>query len=375
MPDSLDLDAILLQSEVLSPLADGEILRHFAELAPRAEFKETDPDEWIRDLPPVGIDTKSVLTCASRKSRKVARQERAVVRAIRRRWAEPIRLLSSLNTVSVELGSCVSTYLQSGSSHSVPREHWQTLVRLHARGCQIADELLSLFESGHPDAMLARWRSLFELAVVARVIAIGGPDTSTRFRLHRVVDAARGLREYATLFPKDQSMQRDAQGAEQRVQELCDEYGRGFRRDFGWAGSVVGKSNPKWSDLVTAAGTPQFGVLHRSANQELHASSHSAYIRWGSPEPGRQLFIGKSDEGFAEPVHATALSLNILSGAVIQLVQSQIGTASLLVCLCIAEQIGEQVVAIHADGELARLREEMANSLGKLIDRQGDVSG
>lgn len=44
---------------------------------------------------------------------------------------------------------------------------FDALTRLHARGCQVSREILTLLKSGYADGADARWRSLHELATTA----------------------------------------------------------------------------------------------------------------------------------------------------------------------------------------------------------------
>jgi hypothetical protein len=44
---------------------------------------------------------------------------------------------------------------------------YSALVRLHARACQIAQEILTLVRAGYADGAMARWRALFEIGTVA----------------------------------------------------------------------------------------------------------------------------------------------------------------------------------------------------------------
>lgn len=62
------------------------------------------------------------------------------------------------------------------------------LVRLHARACQVAREVLALMRKGYADGAFSRWRAVYEMAATACFIAKNGEATARRFLEHRVVD-------------------------------------------------------------------------------------------------------------------------------------------------------------------------------------------
>lgn len=70
------------------------------------------------------------------------------------------------------------------------------LVKLHARACQVAREVLALMRAGYADGAFSRWRAIFETAATARFIAENGEDTAIRFLNHRIVDDYYELRSY-----------------------------------------------------------------------------------------------------------------------------------------------------------------------------------
>ena len=53
------------------------------------------------------------------------------------------------------------------------------------RAAGVAHEVLALLRAGFPDGAHARWRTLYELAVVAHVLAAGNRGTASRYLAHR----------------------------------------------------------------------------------------------------------------------------------------------------------------------------------------------
>ena len=66
----------------------------------------------------------------------------------------------------VEMGNEFSK--EVSSEHSEDENHLLiALTGLQARGCEIGFEVFTLLKNGFPDGAHARWRSLYEISVIA----------------------------------------------------------------------------------------------------------------------------------------------------------------------------------------------------------------
>jgi len=74
-------------------------------------------------------------------------------------WEKPLDLLDALISLSLELGSEFSQKFNSATS-SDSDIILHVLTRLHARGCQVSSEILTLLRGGFADGAHARWRTL-----------------------------------------------------------------------------------------------------------------------------------------------------------------------------------------------------------------------
>src|SRR5206468_2797969 len=88
------------------------------------------------------------------------------------RWGKGFDLLRMLLTICRELGQDSAKRLRKSRAHK-NRVLRSLMVRLHARACQITAEIITLMENGFADGAMARWRTLYEVGVVATVIADG----------------------------------------------------------------------------------------------------------------------------------------------------------------------------------------------------------
>jgi hypothetical protein len=107
------------------------------------------------------------------------------------RWHSPLSRLRQLIVVVTETGEGINHRLRSQAA-SAPFTH-EVQTRLHARACQIANEVLALLTSGFADGAMARWRTLHEVAVTS--MFIGKDDVlAERYRLHEVTESLRAAR-------------------------------------------------------------------------------------------------------------------------------------------------------------------------------------
>jgi len=76
-------------------------------------------------------------------------------RRLYKRWGAGLELLKMLVSISREIGSEINREVrQAGTNPHLS----DVLTRLHARGCQIADEVVCLLESGFADGAMEQWR-------------------------------------------------------------------------------------------------------------------------------------------------------------------------------------------------------------------------
>lgn len=127
------------------------------------------------------------------------------------------------------------------------------LTELHAHALLIAEEAVSQIASGFPQGGEARWRSLFELMVVTRVIAECDDRTAARYKSSHFGELVRTMKK-----------QREASGylhstdewesTESKLTKALDRakatHGAEIRHQYGWAAEFVGKDRPSFSDLA-----------------------------------------------------------------------------------------------------------------------------
>jgi hypothetical protein len=116
------------------------------------------------------------------------------VQMIAEYWGEAFDLYEVLWRVAHEAGE------EFGRTHASDAADegdlvFYVLVRLHARACRVAGEVLTLLRAGYGQGAHARWRAMHESVVVAEFIRRHGQATAERYLEHEAVESWRALHE------------------------------------------------------------------------------------------------------------------------------------------------------------------------------------
>ena len=228
------------------------------------------------------------------------------------RWGRGFDLLRILLTSCRELGGkCANRLGRSRSKKN--RVLRSLLVRLHARACQIAAEIVTLMENGFADGAMARWRTLHEVSVVATVVADGGEALARRYIEHEIVESKFALDEYtrchAALGYKAPST-RERRRVERAFAAAVKAYGDEFGRPYGWAATHLRKKRVTFRDLEDAAQRSAMRSYYKMASYSVHADTpKSIFFRLGVVGDRSIVTAGATDAGFTEPAQNAAVTL------------------------------------------------------------------
>ncbi len=124
------------------------------------------------------------------------KEHRGFQERLETRWGEPLNSLRMMLAISRELGGEV----YQRNKRSKAKRNWHKLYvlsQLHVRACQVTAEILSLLENGYADGAMARWRTLYEIGVVATLIGDHDDELAERYLAHEFVEAGNSLKLYA----------------------------------------------------------------------------------------------------------------------------------------------------------------------------------
>jgi hypothetical protein len=265
------------------------------------------------------------------------------------RWGVPIELLRMLLTISLEYGTNLNQLLRKApppdSKHLV-----EVLTRLHARACQVVDEIHVLLSAGFADGAMARWRTLHEIAVIALFIGDHGDELAERYIWHQNVESMRAMRDYVACQERlgYEPLESDEVAAVERSYEaIVDRFGPTFGKQYGWAADQLKNNNPTFANIERAVGISHFRAHYRMASYNVHGNPKGVFFKLGLLREEDLLLAGASNFGLADPGHSTAISLVQTSAALALLHPTLDNIVTLRIMLDLEDEIGQAFADAH----------------------------
>lgn len=193
---------------------------------------------------------------------------------------------------------------------------FEVLTRIQARACMHASAIRALLWAGQGDDAMARWRTLFELQVVATLIEQQGDDLAERYLLYDTVQTLKNVRAYKQ-HGTDLGLTLEVSHEEVNVlveeqDKLCQRFGKAFKNANGWAAGSLNKERPTISDLVRAANMSPESLYYALGSNPTHANVKG----FGN---GNQLVIGPNMHQLAAPANGAVVALVICTASVVRL--------------------------------------------------------
>lgn len=340
------------------------------------EFTDTDSElmqqkfrEFMDRLPAL-IDglvektTKSILTTLKRRWPSESRAQRRDLDGFRKRlqerWGDGLEKLRMIITIAREYGSELGNAVGKTGGGNTPKS-FKILVKLHARSCQIADEIVCLLSNGFADGAMARWRTLHEIAAVGYLIQRHGDELAERYEHHQIVESRKAAMQYQR-YEKRLGLEPLSEGTLKKIETDRDlvlaKYGPNFVNAQGWAAKHLGKRDPSIADVQEAAGVDHLGPYYRMASHNVHANPKGVFFKLGLIGDTNTLLAGPSNAGLADPGHATAISLVQICSLLLHLDPTLDNQIAMRVMLTLEDEIGAVLLTAHkqleADDKLFR---------------------
>jgi hypothetical protein len=267
-------------------------------------------------------------------------QRRAFEDRLNQRWHRPLDSLGMMLTIARELGGSLSA--QYAKENRTPYLT-SALLRLHARGCQVAYEVRTLLGAGLADAAMARWRTLHELAVTALYLQAHGESMAERYWAHHVIESCRAadLRQKHAARLRHRRLSRAyVDKLKQKKAALLVRFGKFFGETYGWAAQTLDERVGSFAQVEDKVELDHWRLSYKSASYNVHANPHGITDRLGVYDSD-VLLAGPSNFGLAAPGQNTAISLNQLTAA---LVHGDEATFDTVVSLKVLSRLGVQAV-------------------------------
>lgn len=281
-------------------------------------------------------------------------------RRLHKRWGRGTDRLHMLTTIAREFGADVNESVRTAAGGSPPRA-FEVLVRLHARSCQVADEIVCLLENGFADGAMARWRTLHEISAVCNFIIAHGDEVAERYEAHQIVEsrkAALQFQQHHKSLKQRPLPKKFLDKLEAEYQACLTTYGQDFKNPQGWAAKHLEKANPSIADIQQASGIDHLGPYYRLASHNVHANPKGIFFKLGLMEESAILLAGPSNAGMADPGHATCISLLQTSACLLHFSESLDSNVVVRIMGTLSDEIGAALLAAHRrlDADEKRIR-------------------
>lgn len=361
-------------SEAMS-IQDSPVLRQWPELSGRAVGQYTDTGQGVliveASYPSEVEINEAVERALERAERNYFRglHERAPAvvaehRAYREgfeeglveRWGKALDLFEAILIYAQGFGGVFANKYQAQAEKDNDTL-FTVLVRLHARACLVASEVLALLRSGHASGAHTRWRTLHEIASVAYFMRRFGQKVAELYLEHEHIEAYRAAKEYQKhcvrlgYKPYDQS---EMDKFRRQHDSLLSKYGRDFGQDYGWAVDALRAADPSFSgkasfaQIERAAGIDHWRPYYRMSSHGVHANPKGITFNIGVIDQGTMLLAGPSDAGLADPGHSTCISLSQVTTTLLGLRPDDFDCAMSITALHhFVREAGEEFITAH----------------------------
>ena len=231
------------------------------------------------------------------------------------RWRNGLVPLNLLVEIASEYGASLNQRLLEANDNKLKVKQ-VALFKLHMRGCQVTREIIVLLEAGLADGAAARWRTLFEIAVVASVISKSDELTAEKYLAHDIVDMRKSVLRYEEtrkLLSLDPFPAEDWDHIQSLYEQALAKYGETFGNEYGWAADALGQKNPRFARLIEFADREGELTFYKTASFNIHANSRSLFYRLSDMPSHEGVIAGASNSGLDSPGIGTAFTFTALT--------------------------------------------------------------
>lgn len=225
------------------------------------------------------------------------------------RWGKAFDLLEIFICYNLDYGETIAHSYRKINNKNVK---FEVLLRLHARSCQVAFEILELLKSGFADGALSRWRTLYELSVLANFLKPKPEDLSQKYLDYSIVENYSERLEYQKNYKKlgyKSFSKKENNKSDIQINLLRDKYGKDFIKPYGWAAEYLQPGKRTFAGLEETVEFKHMRSFYKMANNYVHGGAKGFLFKLGMYRQNKVMLAGPSNYGLADPAQNTAYSL------------------------------------------------------------------
>ena len=215
---------------------------------------------------------EEVLVQRSRDKEFIAHQEQI--------WNRAFVASEAMYIMALEAAESYSEYVSTLDEDMKAQREWtfMALQHIHGRALQEFLEVITLLKNGFADGAYARWRSMYELSVIAAFIKEHGESVARKFYEASETDDRYDWAKVSGIWPEN-------------------------------------KKHINFSDIEKSCtlNTEDWKNQYVLANRVVHASPQGTFARLGNTGTHSIIPAGRSDYGITTPGEHSAISLAVIS--------------------------------------------------------------
>lgn len=192
-----------------------------------------------------------------------------------------------------------------------------TLIAIHVRACQVANEILVLIKNGYADGAHARWRTLHELSVTFLYLYNSDYEIIHMYNDYEIIEKYKKAKEYKAcenILDLEKLEDNEWEELSKRRDEIIGKYGKDFSESYGWTMNDLPKGRRNFRELEKYIGAEKLRIIYSWANESVHAGVSGIKDKLSlREEESHNFLIGSNDFGFLDPVQYTSYSLSQIS--------------------------------------------------------------
>lgn len=243
------------------------------------------------------------------------RYEQGFEKRLYQRWKKPIDLLETFLVIALDAGAEFNKEYRDEASKT-SNYKFDVLTRLHARGCLIVSEILSLLKHGFADGAYARWRTLHEIACISFFIWEHGQDVAKRFLQYEIIVSYRqalAYQKHCRELGYEPLSEKEFAEIKKALARICRIYGKDFRQEYpyGWIPKKILKKR-NFAEIEKHVKLDKLRPYYNMACYNIHSGPKGILFKLGliQDRSKRELLLaGPSNFGLADPGQSAAISL------------------------------------------------------------------
>ena len=180
----------------------------------------------------------------------------------------------------------------------------EALIGIQVRTLRTSTAVLVLLENGLADDAYARWRTLYELSVIAAFISTHGERAAERYLEHECVSLKKRMDNELSWNSKRVSKKQQRE-INEAYADVVRKHGKDFANHYGWASIFLPNNpNPKFVDLEKSVIGKPIVPPYKESSFQVHGG-RAGLLGLGSLDDAE--IIGYSNVGLHIPLMHTSL--------------------------------------------------------------------